>query len=243
MTPHINAKQGDFADIVLMPGDPLRAKHIANAFLTDVIEVTNLRNMLGFTGSYANRRLSVMGSGMGMPSASIYARELFSEFGVKKIIRVGTCGTAKADINLKHIIIGMGACTDSNINRSRFGGYDFAAIADYQLLACAAVAAKKMALKSPFRFHIGNLFSTDLFYNPDTTLLDLMRQYQILGIEMEAAGLYSVAAECGTQALTICTVTDHLQRQEKLSTDERQTSLNDAIELSLTTAISSYTDL
>ena len=233
MTPHINAGADDFAEVVLLPGDPLRAKYIADNFLNDAREVTNLRNMLGFTGMYQGKPISVMGSGMGIPSVSIYAKELITEFNVKKIIRIGSCGTVSPDVNMRDVIIGMGACTDSNVNRIRFGGYDFAAIADFALLEAAVGSARKLALTT----HVGNIFSADLFYTPDTGMFDTMEQYKILGIEMEAAGLYGVAAEFGAQAIAICTVTDHIRRGEKLSGDERQFSLNEGIELSLQTAI------
>jgi purine-nucleoside phosphorylase len=233
MTPHINAETGDFADVVLMPGDPLRAKYIAENFLVDVREVCNLRNMLGFTGSFEGSRVSVMGSGMGIPSISIYSKELFTEYGVKKIIRVGSCGAVSPHINLRDVVIGMGASTDSNVNRIRFKGYDYAAIADFGLLESAVASARKLSLD----IHVGNIFSADLFYTPDLAMFDVMEQYNILGVEMEAAGLYSVAAEFGGKALSICTVSDHIRRGEKLTGEERQISLNEGIQLSLMTAV------
>ena len=233
MALHINAETNDFSEVVLLPGDPLRAKHIAETYLTDVREVTNLRNMLGFTGEYHGTRLSVMGSGMGIPSVSIYAKELITEFGVRKIIRIGSCGALSPNVKLRDVIIGMGACTDSNVNRIRFKGYDYAAIADYDLLETAVVAARALSLQ----VHVGNLFSADLFYTPDTAMFDVMERYNILGVEMEAAGLYGVAAEFGAKALTICTVTDQIRSGEKLSGDERQFTLSQGIELALKTAV------
>lgn len=233
MTPHINAENGDFANAVLFPGDPLRAKYIAENFLQNAKEVCNLRSMLGFTGEFQGARISIMGSGMGIPSASIYAKELITDFDVKYIIRIGSCGAVSPDINIRDVIVGMGACTDSNVNRIRFKGYDYAAIADFGLIESAVKSARSMSLN----VHIGNLFSADLFYTPDTEMFDVMERYKILGVEMEAAGLYGVAAEFGAKALAICTVTDHIRRGEKLSGEERQTSLNEGIELALNTAL------
>lgn len=234
MTPHINAAAGDFAETVLMPGDPLRARYIAEKFLNNVSEVTNLRNMLGFTGEYQGNRISVMGSGMGIPSISIYSKELITEFGVKKIIRVGSCGSVNEAVKLRDVVIGMGACTDSNVNRVRFMGHDYAAIADYGLLEAAVTVARALLLN----VHVGNIYSADLFYTPDGEMFDVMERYNILGVEMEAAGLYGVAAEYGIKALAICTVTDHIRRGEKLSGKERENSLDEGIELSIKTAVS-----
>jgi len=170
MTAHINAEANDFASTVLMPGDPLRAKYIADNFLDNVRQVNELRGMLAYTGEYKGKALSVMGSGMGIPSISIYAKELITEFGVKNIIRVGSCGAVSQDINLRDVVIGMGACTDSNVNRIRFKGYDFAAIADYELLANAVESAKTLNMVAK----VGNIFSADLFYTPDTAMFDVM---------------------------------------------------------------------
>ena len=233
MTPHINAEAGDFADRILLPGDPLRAKYIAEKFLDNAREVANLRGMLGFTGSYQGVPISVMGSGMGIPSASIYITELITEFGVKEIIRIGSCGAVSPEIKIRDVVIGMGACTDSNVNRIRFKGYDYAAICDYSLLESAVSVAKDLSLNA----HVGNIFSADLFYTPDTEMFDVMEKYNILGVEMEAAGLYAAAVEFGAKALAICTVSDHIRTGEKLSGDERQLSLDEGIELSLKTAV------
>ena len=170
MTPHINAPEGAFADVVLMPGDPLRAKYIAETFLQDAVEVTNVRNMLGYTGTYKGRKISIMGHGMGIPSCSIYAKELITEYGVKKIIRVGSCGAVRMDVKVRDVIIGLGACTDSKVNRIRFKDNDFAAIADFDM-AQAAVQAAKAKGKA---VRVGNLFSADLFYTPDVEMFDVM---------------------------------------------------------------------
>ncbi|MBU2704381.1 purine-nucleoside phosphorylase [Zooshikella marina] len=232
-TPHINAKDGAFADTVLMPGDPLRAKFIAENFLENAELVTDVRNMFGYTGTYKGRRISVMGSGMGIPSISIYAKELITEYNVKNIIRVGSCGAIHSDINLQDVIIGMGASTDSSVNRIRFKNYDFAALADFGLLQNAYVTAKAKNL--PVR--VGNIFSADLFYTPDPTSFDAMEKYNVLGVEMEAAGLYGVAAEYGANALAILTVSDHIRRGEALSAEDRQTTFKNMIELALDSVI------
>ncbi|WP_422444662.1 MULTISPECIES: purine-nucleoside phosphorylase [unclassified Endozoicomonas] len=229
MTPHINAKPGAFADVCLMPGDPLRAKHIAETFLESAEQVTDVRNMLGFTGTYQGVRVSVMGSGMGIPSASIYYKELITEYGVKSLIRVGSCGAISRDVQVRDIVIGMGACTDSKVNRMRFRDHDFSAIANYGLLENAVNAARAMNL--PVK--VGNLFSADLFYNPDATLFDTMEKYGVLGVEMEAAGLYGVCAEFGAQGLAICTVSDHIRTGEALPPEDRQLTFNEMIEVAL----------
>ncbi len=231
-TPHINANPGDFAETVLMPGDPLRAKHIAENFMEGAKLVTDVRNMFGFTGTYRGKRVSVMGSGMGIPSASIYATELITEYGVKNIIRVGTCGAVSKEIEVLDVIIGMGACTDSKVNRMRFNGHDFAAICDYELLrkAVDVAAGKGIDIK------VGNIYSADLFYTPQPEMFDLMEKLNILGIDMEAAGLYGVAAEYGANALTILTVSDHIRTGVKTSSEERQTKFNAMLEIALDVA-------
>ncbi|AGH82132.1 purine nucleoside phosphorylase [Psychromonas sp. CNPT3] len=232
-TPHINAVDGAFAETVLMPGDPLRAKYIAENFLDDAVEVTNVRNMLGFTGTYKGKRVSVMGSGMGIPSCSIYATELIREYGVKNIIRVGSCGAISLDVKVRDVIIGMGASTDSKANRIRFAGHDFAAIASYELLEKSVASAKALNIK----VRVGNIFSADTFYTPEPAVFDTLEKYNILGVEMEAAGLYGVAAEEGANALCILTVSDHIRTGEKLSSDERQTSFNEMLIIALDAAI------
>lgn len=228
-TPHINAKRGDFADVVLMPGDPLRAKYIAKTYLERPKLVSDVRNMLGFTGTYKGRAVSVMGHGMGIPSCCIYATELIKDYGVEKIIRVGSCGAVREDIRVRDIVIGLGACTDSAVNRSRFGGCDFAAIADFDLTQALVKAAKAKGL-SP---HVGNLFSADLFYTPRPELFDIMEKYAIVGVEMEAAGIYGVVAELGAKAATVCTVSDHIKTGEQTTAAERQTTFNDMMVIAL----------
>lgn len=228
-TPHINAAAGDFAETVLFPGDPLRAKYIAETFLEDAQQVTDVRNMLGFTGTYKGKRVSVMGSGMGIPSCSIYAKELITEYGVNNLIRVGSCGAVSEEVKVRDVIVAMGACTDSKVNRMRFKGHDFAAIGSYDLLhkAVNAAAAKNISVK------VGNVFSADLFYTPDPEMFDVMEKMGILGVEMEAAGLYGVAAEFGANALCVVTVSDHIRTGEQTTSDERQTTFNDMIIMTL----------
>lgn len=228
-TPHISAERGDFADVVLMPGDPLRAKYIAENFLEDIKQVNQVRGMLGFTGTYKGRRISVMGHGMGIPSCSIYAKELITEFDVKTIIRVGSCGAISRDVKLRDVVIGMGASTDSKVNRLRFKDNDFAAIADFGLVRNAVEAAETAGISA----RVGNIFSADLFYTPDPQMFDVMEKYGILGVEMEAAGIYGVAAEFGARALTICTVSDHIRTGENLPAEERQTTFNEMITIAL----------
>jgi purine-nucleoside phosphorylase len=232
-TPHINAADGAFAETVLMPGDPLRAKYIAENFLKDAVQVTDVRNMLGFTGTYKGKRVSVMGSGMGIPSCSIYATELFREYGVKNIIRVGSCGAVSREIKVRDVIIGMGASTDSKANRIRFKGHDLAAIASYELLEKAVNAAKALGIKA----RVGNIFSADTFYTPEPEVFDTLEKYNILGVEMEAAGLYGVAAEEGKNALCILTVSDHIRTGEKTTSDERQSSFNEMLLVALDSVV------
>jgi len=228
---HINASPGDFAASVLMPGDPLRAKYIAETFLDSARQVTDVRNMLGFTGMYRDHRVSVMAHGMGIPSASIYCTELIREYGVKRLIRVGSCGTVNSDVSLRDIIIAMGASTDSGVNRMRFGGHDLAALADFDLLQTAVRAAEAKGLA----YHVGNIFSADLFYTPQPEQFDLMQKYRILGVEMETAGIYTLAAELGAEALAICTVSDDIRQGKALSSADRETSFDQMIELALET--------
>jgi purine-nucleoside phosphorylase len=228
-TPHISAEKGDFAPSVLLPGDPLRAQHIAETFLEDVKQVNAVRNMLGYTGLYDGVPVSVMGTGMGIPSASIYATELITEYDVERLIRVGSCGAVTEKVKVRDVILAIGACTDSLVNRSRYGGYDFAASADYWLLKAAeeAAGAKGIDVK------VGNVHSADLFYNADANAFDTMENMGVLAVEMEAAGLYGVAAEKGGRALAICTVSDHIRTGEATSSDERQQTFNEMVEIAL----------
>ncbi|PXX45341.1 purine-nucleoside phosphorylase [Undibacterium pigrum] len=228
-TPHINAAPGDFADIVLMPGDPLRAKMIADHWLSDALLVNTVRNMLGYTGWYRDQKISVLAHGMGIPSISIYATELICNYGVKKLIRLGSCGAVRGDMQLGDVLIAMGASTDSKVNRMRFMDHDFAAIADYPLLARAVETAAY--LHKPVR--VGNVFSSDLFYSVQPQLFDLMEKMQILAVEMELAGLYSVAAGHGVQALGLLTVADKLRTGASMTSEQRQNSFSDMVEIAL----------
>ena len=234
-TKHMNAADGDFAETVLMPGDPLRARYIAENYLDDARRVTDVRNMWGFTGSYKGLPVSVMAHGMGIPSASIYCHELISSYGVKRVIRVGSCGTSHPDVKLRDIIIAMGASTDSNCNRMRFGGYDLAALASYDLVEKAVRAAREQGV----RFHVGNIFSADLFYTPDPGMFETMAKFNVYGVEMEAAGIFPIAAELGAEALAICTVSDDLRTDEHLTSDERATTFDEMIVVALETVVAS----
>jgi purine-nucleoside phosphorylase len=228
-TPHIEAQAGEFAETVLMPGDPLRAKFIADNFLDDAKCITKVRNMLGYTGTYKGKRVSVMGSGMGVPSISIYATELYKDYGVEKIIRIGSCGAVRDDIKIRDIVVGMAASTDSNVNRQRFHNVDFAACADFSLLKSVVDTAEKLGKP----VHVGNIFTADLFYSPQPEMFATMEKYGILAVEMEAAGLYGVAAEYGKKALTVLTVSDHIKTGEQTTAAERETTFKDMMELTL----------
>jgi purine-nucleoside phosphorylase len=231
-TKHMNAAPGDFAETVLMPGDPLRAQYIADTYLDGVRRVTDVRNMWGFTGEYNGKPVSVMAHGMGIPSVSIYCTELITEYGVKRVIRVGSCGTSHPKVKLRDIIIAMGASTDSNCNRMRFGGYDYAALASYDLVTKSVEAARK----NKVRYHVGNIFSADLFYTPDPDMFATLAKYNVFGVEMQAAGIYPIAAEHGAEALAICTVSDDIISGAHLSTDERQTTFDEMILVALQAA-------
>ena len=225
-----NAKPGDIADTVLMPGDPLRAKYIAEKYLTDARQVTDVRNMLGFTGIYKGMKISVVAHGIGIPSASVYCTDLITEYGVKRIVRVGSCGTISASVRLRDVVIAMGASTDSNVNRTRFNGFDFAALADYQLLEDMVRAARGRDV----RFHVANVFSSDLFYPPPGgEMWDTMERLNIPIVEMEVAGIYGVAAEYGAKAVALCTVTDDARAVTGISVEERQASLDQMIDIAL----------
>ena len=230
---HINAAPGDFAETVLMPGDPLRAQYIADTYLDDARRVTDVRNMWGFTGEYRGHRISVMAHGMGIPSVSIYCTELIRDYGVQRIMRVGSCGTSHPDVKLRDLIIAQGASTDSSVNRMRFGGYDYAALATFDLVRKAVDVAEAHNV----RYHVGNIFSADLFYTPDTDMFETMAKFDVYGVEMEAAGMYPIAAELGAEALAICTVSDDIPSGAALSVEERATTFDEMITVALETAI------
>ena len=228
---HINAAPGDFAETVLMPGDPLRAEYIATNYLDDSRRVSDVRNMWGFTGSYQGMPVSVMAHGMGIPSASIYVTELLSEYDVRRVIRVGSCGTSHPDVHLRDVLIVQGASTDSGVNRMRFGGYDLAALASFDLVRRAVDAAEALGV----RYHVGNIFSADLFYTPDPDMFETMARFNVLGVEMEAAGIFPIAAEHGAEALAICTVSDDIRSGDALSAEERATTFDEMIRVALET--------
>ena len=232
-TPHIMAKKGEIAQSVILPGDPRRAKYIADNFLSDAVLFNDVRGILGFTGCFNGKRVSVMGSGMGIPSVSIYANELFMEYDVQNIIRVGTCGTAQTDIGLGDVILAQGCSTDSDINRRVFGG-TFCPIADFQMLRTAYQKAVKLGKN----VRVGNMLSSDMFYSmADAQNDDLWWKYGVLGVEMEGAGLYTAAARHKRRALMICTVSDTFEDRTGMSPEQREKSLNDMIELALNTII------
>ncbi|MBP3480845.1 MAG: purine-nucleoside phosphorylase [Clostridia bacterium] len=231
-TPHINAKPGDFAKTVLMPGDPLRSKFIAENFLTDARLVNNVRGVQGYTGSYDGKKVSVMASGMGMPSMGIYSYELFNVFGVENIIRIGSCGALSERVRIRDIIIGMGACTNSNFaSQYRLNG-TFAPICDFELMSRAVSECERLGA----RFHVGNIVSTDTFYSADQTLNAQFAGMGVLGAEMEAAALYMTAAYSKKRALAICTVSDHILTGEATTAAERETSFTQMMEVALKTA-------
>ena len=227
-TPHIEAKKSDIADVVLMPGDPLRAKFIAENFLTDVKCFNKVRNMLGFTGKYNGKTVSVMGAGMGMPSIGIYSYELFNFYDVKSIIRIGSAGAIKDEINLRDIVIAMGACTDSNYASLYELNGTFAPIADFELLSKAQKFSKEIDAKT----FVGNIYSTDVFYSSEE-VLPKWKEMGVLAVEMEAAALYMNAARSGKRALTICTVSDCIFTGEATSSEQRRTAFTNMLEVAL----------
>ncbi len=238
-TPHINATPDDFAKTVLMPGDPLRAKFIAENYLENARLVNNVRGICGYTGEYNGVPVSVMASGMGMPSIGIYSYELFNFFGVDNIIRVGSAGALREDIKLRDIVIGMGACTNSNFAHQYSLSGSFSAICSYPLLKECVSEAEKRGLK----VHVGNLLSSDTFYGDNSALPDELNPNKnwakmgVMAVEMEAAALYMNASRSGKNALAICTVSDHIITGEGTTAEERQNSFTQMMELALETAV------
>lgn len=230
-TPHIAAAAGEFAPLVLLPGDPLRARHVATTLLDDAVEITALRNMLGYTGTWRGQRVSVMGSGMGIPSACLYAAELCREYGVRRLVRIGTCGAVAPTLAIGDLVLAQGACTDSNVNRLRFRGYDYAPLASWPLLQ--AVTARASARRDLPPLHVGNVFSSDFFGHPDPEFVPLLVRYGVLALDMETAGLYATAAEHGAEALTVLTVSDRIGHREQMTPLERQTGLDGMVRLVL----------
>ena len=228
-TPHIKAAPSDFAKTVLMPGDPLRSKFVAETFLEDAKLVNNVRGVQGYTGTYKGVPITVMASGMGMPSIGIYSYELYNFFGVENIIRIGSAGAINEKVNLRDVIIGMGACTNSCYQDQYNLNGKFAPIANFELLSHAVNAAKELGVN----YHVGNILSSDIFYHADPNFNDGWSKMGVLGIEMEAAALYMNAAALGKRALAICTVSDHILRGEALDADSRQTSFTDMMKIAL----------
>ncbi|WP_203135362.1 purine-nucleoside phosphorylase [Microbacterium sp. JZ31] len=234
MSTHIAAQPGQIAPIVLFPGDPLRAKWIAENFLEDAELYSETRGMLGFTGSWRGQRVSVQGSGMGQPSMAIYANELFDAYDVQTVVRVGSCGALTERVGLRDIIIANGACTDSAINRVRFHGQDYAPVADFSLLRAAVEASEELPLQN--RVHVGLLFSSDQFYSTRPELTEPLVAHGALAVEMETSGLYTLAAYRQRRALSICTVSDHLVTGEETTALEREQTFADMIEIALRAA-------
>ena len=231
MSVHINAIKGQIAEVVLMPGDPLRAKYIVEHYLTDVEQYNSVRNMFGYTGLYKGQRVSVQGSGMGIPSMMIYANELYTEFGVEKIIRIGSAGSIQPDVNVRDIVLAQGATTDSSIITNIFQGQvNFAPLASFDLLDKAYHLAKERGAT----VHVGNILSSDRFYNAELNKQKL-QEYGVLAIEMEAAGLYALAAQHKKQALAIVTISDHILTGEETTAEEREKTFNEMMEIALET--------
>lgn len=231
MSTHIDAKPGQIAPVVLMPGDPLRARWIAETFLDDAECYSEVRGMYGFTGTWRGQRVSVQGSGMGQPSMAIYVNELFREYDVQSVIRVGSCGALSEKLALRDIVIAAGACTDSSMNRITFEGLDYAPIADFGLLRDAAAAAPEA--------HVGLILSGDSFYpsRPEAELTARMVEHGVLAIEMEASALYTLAARYGRRALAICTVADHIVTGEETTAQEREQTFGRMVEVALQAAL------
>lgn len=231
-TPHNSASKGDFAKTVLMPGDPLRAKFIAEKFLENPVLVNDVRGVQGYTGYWKGARVSVQASGMGIPSIGIYSWELYTQYGVENIIRVGSAGGMADDLKLMDVVAALGACTDSNFAHQFGLKGTFAPTADWTLLKTAmdAAAARGVDMRA------GNVLSSDNFYNDGSDGPDQWKKMGVLAVEMEAAGLYMTAARCGKRALCLCTISDHIYRPEELSPEQRQTSFNEMIEIALDTA-------
>jgi purine-nucleoside phosphorylase len=230
---HIAAKPGQIAPTVLLPGDPLRAKWIAETFLEDATCYTELRGMYGFTGTWHGQPVSVQGSGMGQPSMAIYVNELFREYDVQQIVRVGSCGALTERLALRDIVLASGACTDSSMNRLRFHGLDYAPVADFGLLRAAYDAA---TARDDVTAHVGLIYSSDNFYSPRTELVQPLVDHGVLAVEMEASGLYTLAASYGRRALAICTVSDHVVTGAETTAAEREQTFGAMVDIALAAA-------
>jgi purine-nucleoside phosphorylase len=234
MSVHIGAKPGEIAERVLLPGDPMRAKWIAETFLEDAVCYSQVRGMLGFTGTYQGVRVSVQGSGMGMPSASIYTHELINEYGAQSLIRIGSCGALAMDLNLGDVIAAIGSATDSNMNRARFDGLiDYAPVADFGLLRTAVDAAERAGVA----MRVGPILAADAFYTDRPDLYDSLADYGVLAVEMESAAIYTIAARFKARALTILTVSDHIKTGDKMDSAQREKGFGNMVRIGLETAI------
>ena len=229
MSVHIGANEGDIAETVLLPGDPLRAKHIAETMLEDAVCYNEVRGMLGFTGTYNGKRVSIQGTGMGMPSASIYISELIMFYGAKNLIRIGSCGAMQPELKLRDVIIAMSACTNSNVNRIRFDGLDFAPTANFNLLLKAYDAAKAKGIEAK----VGSILSSDSFYADKEDEWKMWASYGILAVEMEAAALYTLAAKHSVNALTVLTVSDSLVTKQEEPSEVREKAFTQMVEIAL----------
>lgn len=229
MSFHIEAKAGDIAETILLPGDPLRARSIAQTFLEDVHCYNQVRAMYGYTGTYQGKRVSVQGTGMGLPSLSIYVHELINEYGVKNLIRVGSTGAFQPYLQLRDLILAQSASTNSAINKLRFHGMDYAPTADFSLLLKAYQAAEARGVP----VYVGNILSSDTFYQDETADWDLWTEYGVLATEMESTALYTLAAKFGARALTILTVSDHIKREEAMTSEEKESSMHLMVEIAL----------
>ncbi|MDQ6595705.1 purine-nucleoside phosphorylase [Bacillus salipaludis] len=229
MSVHINAKQGEIAENILLPGDPLRAKYIAETFLEDVTCYNEVRGMLGFTGTYKGKKVSVQGTGMGIPSISIYVNELIREYGVKNLIRVGSCGAIQKDIKVRDVVLAMTSSTDSNTNRMAFPGIDYAPCANFNLLHNAYQAGRQKGME----LKVGNVLSADVFYRDSMDIVKKLADYGVLAVEMETTALYTLAAKYGVNALSILTVSDHIFTGEETTAEERQTTFNEMVVIAL----------
>ncbi len=232
MTTHIGARVGDIAETVLLPGDPLRARWAAQTFLKDAVCVNEVRGMYGYTGTWNGHRVTIHGTGMGMPSLSIYANELISEYGVKTLIRIGSCGGMQDHVKIRDVVLAMSTTSMSTPSRGIFRELNFAPSADWSLLAAAAAAAKEMNIPT----HVGGIYSSDVFYDERPDLTAAMERHGILGVEMEAAELYTLAARHGRRALAVLTVSDHLKTHEALPAKDREQSFGDMVEIALRAA-------
>jgi len=234
MSTHIGASAGQIAPTVLLPGDPLRAKWIAETFLEDATCYSEVRGMYGFTGTWNGRPVSVQGSGMGQPSMSIYVNELFAEYDVQTVVRVGSCGALTTDVKIRDVVLASGACTDSSMNRHRFLGLDYAPVADFGLLRAAHDAASALP---DVTTHVGLIYSSDSFYNPRAAELTRpLVEHGVLAVEMEASALYTLAASYQRKALAICTVSDHIVTGEETTAAEREQTFGAMVEIALAAA-------